>query len=217
MFPRFQPPRCENDCIIFVKQLSNLRQDVYQRPLSFPHHLPVEAQCQHPSSPPGHAATFDPPGVPQCHQPKGRTRVFDELSSPNDMKVVLKGELQTGREGWSQVYTGRLTIGARSCNVVVKLYQECMFRDPCPADFYGSGGIFEDGWPSGTEVAQREAWGYQQLQQYQGSTLPYSYGFYKVTVFFLSVASSANPNATVYSPIGIGRRLHNGANKRHHS
>ncbi|KIM87815.1 hypothetical protein PILCRDRAFT_262204 [Piloderma croceum F 1598] len=97
------------------------------------------------------------------------------------MKVVLKGELQTGRrEGWSQVYAGYLTIGARSCNVVVKLYQECMFRDPSPDDFCDSGGMFEGSWPSGTEVAQRAAWRYQQLQQYQGSTLPYSCG---LTVF----------------------------------
>jgi hypothetical protein len=96
------------------------------------------------------------------------------------MHVVLEGELQTGREGWSQVYEGRLNIGKQTCVVVVKLYQECMFRDPSPVNFYGSEGIFEGDWPSGTEVAQREAWAYKQLHQYQGSTVPYSYGFYRV-------------------------------------
>lgn len=107
------------------------------------------------------------------------------------MHVVLEEELQTGRDGWSQVYRGQLTIGKQTCVVVVKLYQECMFRDPSAIDFYGSE-EFEGGWPSGTEVAQREAWAYQLLQQYQGSTVPYSYGFYTVTYLSLSLASSIN-------------------------
>jgi hypothetical protein len=108
-------------------------------------------------------------------------RVFPELSSPAEMTIVLEQELQTGRKVWSQVYEGRLTVGTQSCNVIVKLYQECMFRDPKGVNFYGSEGIFEGDWPSGTEVAQREAWAYKQLQEYQGSTIPYSYGFYTVT------------------------------------
>ena len=85
--------------------------------------------------------------------------------------------------GWSHVYGGRLTIGKQTCVVVVELYQECMFRDPSPLNYYGLEGIFDGDWPSGTEVAQREAWAYKQLQQYQGSTVPYSYGFYTITYF----------------------------------
>ena len=52
--------------------------------------------------------------------------------------------------GWSHVYGGRLTIGKQTCVVVVKLYQECMFRDPSPLNFYGLEGIFDGDWPSGS-------------------------------------------------------------------
>jgi hypothetical protein len=133
-------------------------------------------------------------------------RVFPELSSPTEMHVVLEGELQTGRDGWSQVYEGRLTIGNQTCVVVVKLYQECMFRDPSAVNFYGSEGIFEGDWPSGTEVAQREAWAYKQLQQYQGSTVPYSYGFYTVTCFplFLAPSSDVDIQFTLREKIVVG-------------
>jgi hypothetical protein len=84
------------------------------------------------------------------------------------MKNILEKELQTGRNRWAQVYEGQLSIGTLTCNVVVKLYQECMFRDPSQMNFYGSKGIFEGDWPSLTQVAQREAWAYKQLQGYQG-------------------------------------------------
>jgi hypothetical protein len=144
-------------------------------------------QCTNPGPPQGRTETSVPPVVPQRYQPKKRMRVFPELSSPTAMHVVLEEKLQTGRDGWSQVYEGRLTIGEQTYLVMVKLYQECMFRDPSAVNFYGSEGIFEGDWPSGTEVAQREAWAYKQLQQYQGSTVPYSYGFYMVTCFPLSL------------------------------
>jgi hypothetical protein len=192
LFPTFEPPRCEKDYLNFVEQLIDLRQKAYRAPLTFPHTLSVVDQCTDPGPPQGRTETSVPPVVPQCHQPKRRMRVFPELSSPIAMHVVLEEELQTGRDGWSQVYGGRLTIGKQTCVVVVKLYQECMFRDPSAVNFYGSEGIFEGDWPSGTEVAQREAWAYKQLQQYQGSTVPYSYGFYTVTCFPLSLVSSTN-------------------------
>jgi hypothetical protein len=81
--------------------------------------------------------------------------------------------LQTGYGRWSQVYASKLTVGRRTCDIMVKLYRECMFREPDSTNFYGSEGIFEGDWPSGTEVAQREAWAYKRLQRYQGSTVPY--------------------------------------------
>jgi len=162
---------------LFFHQLLDSRKKVYRAPLNFPHVLSVVDQCTNPSPPQGRTETSVPPVVPQRHQPKKRTRFFPELSSPTAMHVVLDGELQTGRDGWSQVFEGRLTIGKQTCVVVVKLYQECMFPDPSAINFYGSE-VFEGDWPSGTEVAQREAWAYKQLQQYQGSTVPYSYGFY---------------------------------------
>ena len=107
------------------------------------------------------------------------------------MHLILDAELQTGRDGWSQVYEGRLgTQGEQPRVVVVKLYQECMFPDPSAVNFYGSEGIFEGDWPSGTEVAQREAWAYERLRGYQGSVVPYSYGFYTVICLFLYLALS---------------------------
>ena len=195
MFATFQPPRCEKDYLNFVEQLIDLRQKAYRAPLTFPHTLSVVDQCTNPGPPQGRTETSVPPVVPWRHQPKKCMRVFPELSSPTAMHVVLAEELQTGRDGWSQVYEGRLTIGEQTCLVVVKLYQECMFRDPSAFNFYGSEGIFEGDWPSGTEVAQREAWAYKQLQQYQGSTVPYSYGFYMVTCF----PSSLHPLTLMYS------------------
>ena len=171
----------------------DLREKVYMAPLTFPHTLQVVDQCTNPDPPQGHTETSVPPEVPQHHQPKKRMRIFPELSSPKEMQVVLERELQTGRKGWSQVYAGRLTVRTRTCDVVVKLYQECMFPDPSSVNFYGSEGIFEGDWPSGTEVAQREAWAYKLLQQYHGFIVPYSYGFYTVTcIYFLLHALSAN-------------------------
>ena len=181
MFPTFKPPRCREEYLEFLEHLRTLRKEIYKAPLSLPHTLAVIDQCTNPSPPLGRTETAPPPAVPQFHEPKGRTRVFPELSSPAEMTIVLEQELQTGRKAWSQVYEARLTIGTQSCNVIVKLYQECMFRDPMGVNFYGSEGIFEGDWPSGTEVAQREAWAYKQLQEFQGSTIPYSYGFYTVT------------------------------------
>jgi hypothetical protein len=57
-----------------------------------------------------------------------------------------------------------------------------MFRDPNLADFYNPNpnGIPDGGLFSATEVAQREAWAYKMLAQYQGSSIPFSYGFYIV-------------------------------------
>ena len=181
MFPTFKPPRCREEYLEFRHKLTTLRKEVYKAPLTLPHTLPVIDRCTNPRPPLGHTETSSPPVVPQRHEPKKRMRGFLELLSPAEMKVVLENELQAGRDGWAQVYEGQLTIGTQSCKVVVKLYQECMFRDPCEINCYGSKGIFEGDWPSGTEVAQREAWAYNQLQEYQGSTVPYSYGFYTVT------------------------------------
>jgi hypothetical protein len=181
MFPTFQPPRCEKDYLDFLQQLMDLRAKAFITPLTFPHTLQVVDQCTDPCPPQGHTETYVSPEVPQRHQPKKRMRVFPELSSPKEMQVVLERELQTGLKGWSQVYGGRLTIHTQTCDVIVKLYQECMFPDPSPLNFFGSKGIFEGDWPSGTEVAQREAWAYKLLRRYQGSTVPYSYGFYTVT------------------------------------
>jgi hypothetical protein len=87
-------------------------------------------------------------------------RVFPE-SSPKDMYVVLEAEMQTGRSGWSQVFAGRLTIGTRTCDIVVKLYHECMFQDPSASDFYGS--EIPGEWLAGIQVAQIEAWAYEKL------------------------------------------------------
>jgi hypothetical protein len=181
MFPTFKPPCCREEYLEFRQQLSALREEVYKTPLILPHTLPVVGRCTNPVPPLGHTETSSPPVVPQRHEPKKRIRIFPELSPPSELQVVLEKELQTGRSGWAQVYEGQLTIGTRSCDVVVKLYQECMFCDPSEINFYGSEGIFEGDWPSGTEVAQREAWAYKQLQKYQGSTVPHSYGFYTVT------------------------------------
>lgn len=178
MFPTFQPPRCEKDYLNFLQHLMDLRENVYRAPLTFPHTLQVVDQCTDPYPPRGRTEISAPPKVPQHHQPKKRMRIFPELSSPEEMQVVIERGLQTGCEKWSQVYAGRLTVRARTCDVVVKLYQECMFPEPSSVNFYGSEGIFEGDWPSGTELAQREAWAYNLLQQYQGSTVPYSYGFY---------------------------------------
>jgi hypothetical protein len=181
MFPTFQPPRCEKDYLNFLQQLIDLREKAHRAPLTFPHTLQVVDQCTNPCPPQGSTETSVPPEVPQRHQPKKRMRIFPEHSSPQEMQVVLERELQTGRKGWSQVYAGRLTVRTQTCNIVVKLYQECMFPDPSSVNFYGSEGIFESDWPSGTEVAQREAWAYKLLQLYQGYIVPYSYGFYTVT------------------------------------
>jgi len=98
--------------------------------------------------------------------------IFPELSSPKEMQAVLERELQTG---------------------VVKLYQECMFPDPSSVNFYGSEGIFEGDWPSGTKVAQREAWAYKLLQQYQGFIVLFFVWFlYGDLHLFLFHALSAN-------------------------
>ena len=181
MFPTFKPPQCREQYLEFRKQLTALREEVYKAPLTLPHTLAVIDRCTNPRPPLGHTEISSPPVTPRYHEPKKRMNAFPEPWFPAQMKIVLEKELQTGRNGWAQVYEGQLSIDTRSCNVVVKLYQECMFRDPSEINFYGSEGIFEGDWPSGTEVAQREAWAYKQLQEYQGSTVPYSYGFYTVT------------------------------------
>ena len=137
MFPTFQPPRCEEDLLGFLGDLSVWRARAIE-PLKFPQTLTVVDQCANPRPPLGHTETSDAPKVPERHQPKKRMRVFPELSSPKEMRVVLEGELQTGYGRWSQVYASKLTIGRRTCDVVVKLYRECMFREPDSTNFYGS-------------------------------------------------------------------------------
>jgi hypothetical protein len=181
-FPEFKGPDGEDAYFTFLKNLNHLRQRSYSKPLSFPYALPVLKRFTEPRPPPGPSTkTYDAPDVPQHHQPTKRVQAFPHPWSPEDMKLVLCEKLQTGRDGWSQAYTGKLTIGTRTCDVVVKLYQECMFRDPSSTNFYGPEGVFDGDWMSGTEVAQREAWSYNMLDRYQGSTIPYSYGFYEVT------------------------------------
>ena len=101
MFPTFQPPRCEKDYLSFLQQLLDLREKAYNAPLKFPHTLQAVDQCTNPCPPQGRTETSIPPEVPQHCQPKKRMRVFPELSSPEEMQVVVERELQTGRKGWS--------------------------------------------------------------------------------------------------------------------
>jgi hypothetical protein len=180
MFPHFEPPHCKDEYYALLDRLSDLRRKAVEKPLRLPHDLMVVDQCTDPRPPDGTTEILNDPQLPSQHQPKQRARVFPEFSSPEDMQVVLVEAIQTGEGGWAQVYAGRFTIGTRSCDVIVKLYQECMFRKPYGSEFYG---MDKGEWPSATEVAQCEAWAYQMLEQYQGSTIPYSYGFYNVTSF----------------------------------
>jgi hypothetical protein len=170
MFPRFKQPRCREDYTTLIDDMRARRREASAIKWKFPHVLPVLNDCKDPVPWEGSTDISQPPQVPRRHQPKQRQRVFPEVSSPRDMQVLLLTPLQTGYTKWSQVYVALLTIGGRSCEVVIKLYQQCMFLEPNSANV--------DEWSSATEVAQREAWAYQMLERYQGSTIPYSYGFY---------------------------------------
>jgi hypothetical protein len=172
MFPRFKQPRCREDYTTLIDDMRARRREASAIKWKFPHVLPVLNDCKDPVPWEGSTDISQPPQVPRRHQPKQRQRVFPEVSSPRDMQVLLLTPLQTGYTKWSQVYVALLTIGGRSCEVVIKLYQQCMFLEPNSANV--------DEWSSATEVAQREAWAYQMLERYQGSTIPYSYGFYMV-------------------------------------
>jgi len=167
MFPEFQAPRCDEEYNKFRKNLSNSRSKAYKDTFNLPgFELPVLAQCTDPYPPPGQIEVHEAPDVPRRHQPIMRVRHFPELSSPNDMHVFLDHPLQTGRQGWAQVYAGRLSIHGKTCDVVVKLYQECMFRDPDPRNFYAIDGYRTSDWNPATTVAQREAWAYLMLKEY---------------------------------------------------
>jgi len=182
MFPKFQPPTCDEDYNKFRENLYILRAKAYKDTFELPgFELPVLAQCTDPNPPPGTIEVYEAPDVPRHHQPIRRVRYFPELSSPNDMHVFLDHPLQTGCQGWAQVYAGRLSIHGKTRDVVVKLYQECMFRDPDSRNFYAIDGYHTSDWNPATTVAQWEAWAYLMLKEYQGSTVPYSFGFYTVS------------------------------------
>jgi hypothetical protein len=190
MFPDFQPPRCDEEHKKLCENLSISRAKAYKHTLYLPgSELPVLAQCTNPHPPPGQTEVYDSPEVPRRHQPRKRAQGFPELSLPSDMHVFLDHPIQTGRHGWAQVYAGRLTIQQKTCDVVVKLYQECMFRDPDSSSFYAPNGYLSGDWSSATDIAQQEAWAYSMLKEYQGSTIPYSYGFYIVSGRSSSLAS----------------------------
>ena len=193
MFPTFQPPR-EKDYLKSVEQLIVLREKAYKAPLTFPHTLSVVDQCTHPSPPQGRTE---------------RHLYLQSFLSAISRKGVLCVSFLSFRLlqqcTWSWRKNCRLGAmdGRRSTGADLPLasgpalswwsYTEsACFEIPALSIFTVRRGIFEGDWPSGTEVAQREAWAYKQLQQYQGSTVPYSYGFYTVTCFPLSLVSSTN-------------------------
>jgi hypothetical protein len=190
MFPDFKPPRCDEEYNKLRDSLSISRAKAYKNTIDLPgFQLPVLAQCMDPHPPLGQTEVYEVPDIPRRHQPRRRMRNFPELSSPNDMLVCLDHPLQTGRRGWAQVYAGKLTIHRKTCDVVVKLYQECMFQDPDPSNFYAVNGYLSSDWSSATDIAQQEAWAYSMLKDYQGTTIPNSYGFYIVSGIHLSLAS----------------------------
>lgn len=86
------------------------------------------------------------------------------------IEIVLGTPLQSGDKKWSQVWKARVNVpGAVGSDVVIKIFQESLFRRP---DEYGvPGDEVEDygWWPSGARIARTEAWAFNvKLKNLQG-------------------------------------------------
>ncbi|KAJ7853657.1 hypothetical protein B0H14DRAFT_2757922 [Mycena olivaceomarginata] len=96
--------------------------------------------------------------------PSGRSTVCLELSQG----------LQTEPNGFSQVWTAH-SGATPGLTFVLKIIQPSMCHLPHPDDTWV--GNYTDPW----NLANREAWGYQNLAQKQGLCIPYFFGIHEIT------------------------------------
>ncbi|KAJ7196569.1 hypothetical protein GGX14DRAFT_321267, partial [Mycena pura] len=104
------------------------------------------------------------PFLPSPTAPSGRPTVCLELSQG----------LQTELNGFSQVWTAHSRVTPNS-TFVLKIIQPSMCYLPHPDDRWL--GNYTDPW----NLANEEAWAYQNLAQEQGLCIPYFFGIHEIT------------------------------------
>ncbi|KAF8579282.1 hypothetical protein K439DRAFT_410342 [Ramaria rubella] len=104
-------------------------------------------------------------------------------SGPDALQLVLTEPVQVGEDQTSQVWKGTMsTTGSQNetypADVMIKIYQESLYQDaPALCDLVHDG--FHIEWHPGAYTAGREAWAYDRMEELQGRSVPWSYGFYK--------------------------------------
>lgn len=180
MFPPFTPLHNKTEFDLFLNSLKHLRQKSFERPVTFPSVLPFLRACRNPTPPPGSAPLPETCRIPSIFRPETRQRLLPK-SPLTEMPLILTESIQTGANHLSQTYRGHVNLpGCKPANVVVKLFQQSLFRYPCPAHFFDR--LSRGNWRSATYLAQREAWAYDKMTMLQGTTIPHSYGFYMVSM-----------------------------------
>lgn len=187
MFPQFHPPKDWSSFDKFQEEMYLARNAAFEDPIQFPHTLAILRQCSNPRVVLGRVqpdADLPPnPIIPPEYQTQFRPKAFDPPADLNDFKVTLTGKISCGMNQYSQVYSariGRSDIAGQDTVACVKLYQQSYYVVPRWDLIPGIG--WDSDWAPATDVAQREAWPYEQLIDLQGSVIPHSYGFYVVSL-----------------------------------
>jgi hypothetical protein len=182
MFPPFHAPQNETEFNAFVTSLENSRQASLDMPITFPSALRPLRECVNPEPPVGSEPLLpETCRIPAIFLPDVRPRFLPESRPLTDTTLVVTEPLLIGVNQLSQTYHGRVNCrGYESVEVVVKLFQQSLFRYPYLEDSFDR--FSQSDWVSATELAQREAWAYDKMIVLQGTTIPHSYGFYMVSI-----------------------------------
>lgn len=113
-----------------------------------------------------------------------RCTVLISFSSSNPT-LFFTNPIQVDWNLWSQTWDAQsLSVETgRSNRVVVKIYQECLFRKPDDIEE-----MIEQSWHYGHRLAQTEAWAYQRMKSIQGKLI----SFLGVTVLLIALIYQEN-------------------------
>jgi hypothetical protein len=180
MFPPFRAPQNENAFNTLFTSLKRSRQASLEMPFHYPSALRLLHECRNPEPPAGSGPLLpETCRISSIFLPDARPRLFQESHLLTDATLTITEPLLTGLNRLSQTYCGCINRrGYEPVDVIVKLFQQSFFQYPCLEDFLNTLSLSD--WISATDLAQREAWAYDKMTALQGTTIPYSYGFYLV-------------------------------------
>ena len=149
-------------------------------PIHCPFALCSLRECRNPESPVGSGPSLpETCRIPSIFLPDARPHFFRESYPLVDVTLTINKPLLMGLDRPSQTYCGCINHrGYEQVDVIVKLFQQSLFQYLCLGDFLDM--LSQNDWISATDLAQREAWAYNQMTVLQGMMIPHSYGFYMV-------------------------------------
>ncbi|EIN04273.1 hypothetical protein PUNSTDRAFT_138668 [Punctularia strigosozonata HHB-11173 SS5] len=166
-------PRNYEEGVAYIQQLERTRAEATATPLSslLPREFtPSDAWTE------SVAAT----STTKYHRVSPFPDVLLSAARPQDMVITVSKPIRAQVDTFTQVYLGTLRVGAgKPRSVCLKIYQQSLCQFP-KEDCFDENDDWSDIWRSAAQTAAIEAWAYRQLKSFQGSLIPYSFGFYKI-------------------------------------